>query len=203
MIYAQHDFFDNFKSASAFKDKFMMNEIVIDELARVIVTNKREVVILLRNEGINATHNDNNQRITELCLMLIKQNPNFVKTLKGLIYKTNKQLVSNAEGKTLSVSDDSLLSTSIVSVASDGSGILPKELNKRISIAESKMEKGKKGLSNNMKFMIIGVAAASIITGLIIYIVKLRKSAYMDSSLPMSNMSNAPVNGDNSDFDIE
>lgn len=64
MIFADHNFTENFCSASGNQDGFMLNEIVIDELARQIVENKNDVVSLLRRHGVNVSLNDNNKTIS-------------------------------------------------------------------------------------------------------------------------------------------
>jgi hypothetical protein len=64
MIYAEHDFTENFCSAVGYSDEFMMKDIIIDEVARLIVEEKSDVVKLLRSNNINVTVNDNNETIS-------------------------------------------------------------------------------------------------------------------------------------------
>ena len=97
MIYAQHNFAENFASADGRKDEFMKEQIVIDELARLITTRKNDVVKLLRDNGINATFNDTTDRITELTLMLISQNDNFILDLKKLILDNHKKIEGDSD----------------------------------------------------------------------------------------------------------
>jgi hypothetical protein len=59
MIFAKHDFTDNFFSAVGYKDETMENMIIIDEIARLIVDDKKSVVENLRKNGINVSFKDN------------------------------------------------------------------------------------------------------------------------------------------------
>ncbi|MDD4970776.1 MAG: hypothetical protein PHT07_15220 [Paludibacter sp.] len=63
MIFARHDFTENFFNAIGYQDKFMENQILIDEIARIIVDDKKSVVDRLRGIGINVTYKDNNDYI--------------------------------------------------------------------------------------------------------------------------------------------
>lgn len=63
MIYAEHDFTMNFCNAIGYSNDFMMRDILIDEVGRLIIENKADVVKLLRNNGINATVNDSPETI--------------------------------------------------------------------------------------------------------------------------------------------
>jgi hypothetical protein len=64
MINAEHDFTENFCSAVGYSNDFMMKDIIIDEVGRLIVENKPDVVRLLRQNGINATVNDSSKVIS-------------------------------------------------------------------------------------------------------------------------------------------
>jgi len=59
MIFAKHDFTDNFFSAVGYQDELMEDLILIDEIARLIVDDKKSIVDLLRANGINVTYKDN------------------------------------------------------------------------------------------------------------------------------------------------
>jgi predicted transcriptional regulator with HTH domain len=70
MIFASHNFTANFLNAVGYKDKFMADQIIIDEVARLIVDDKKNVVEALRKSGVNATYQDNNDLIKS---MLVKE----------------------------------------------------------------------------------------------------------------------------------
>ena len=59
MIYKEHNFTENFCNAIGYKDDSMMKDIVFDELSRLIVDEKPDVVKLLRANGINVSVKDN------------------------------------------------------------------------------------------------------------------------------------------------
>jgi len=63
MIHKEHDFTVNFCCAVGYDEDFHLNEIIIDELARVIVEDKKEIVSLLRSENVNVTVNDSDKVI--------------------------------------------------------------------------------------------------------------------------------------------
>jgi hypothetical protein len=63
MIYAKHDFTSNFLNAVGNNDKGMLQDMIIDEVAKLIVEDKKDIVKLLRKEGINVSINDTQQVI--------------------------------------------------------------------------------------------------------------------------------------------
>ena len=66
MIYKEHDFTENFCNAVGYKDESMMRDIMFDELSRLIVEEKPDVIKLLRNDGINANVQDSDIVISNL-----------------------------------------------------------------------------------------------------------------------------------------
>jgi hypothetical protein len=104
MIYGEHNFTENFCNASGNEDSFMLNDIVIDELARHIVENKNDVVAVLRRSGINVTVNDNNKVVaTALTREIAKGNYDVTKDVASQIVKSRFDL---AEFKKLSADGD-------------------------------------------------------------------------------------------------
>jgi len=142
MIYAQHNFAENYASADSRKDEFMKEQIVIDELARLLTTRKNDVVKLLRKNGINATFNDTTERITELVLMLISQNDQFVIDLKKLIIENHINISS--EGNYSNAASDFLKKEKELAEASKG---LSETIKKLGNIRRFKT-KGKKLYAN-------------------------------------------------------
>jgi len=63
LIYGTHNFSENYLSAIGVSDDFMKSEILIDEIGKLIIENKRDVVDLLRKNSVNASINDNNQKL--------------------------------------------------------------------------------------------------------------------------------------------
>jgi predicted transcriptional regulator with HTH domain len=72
MIFAKHNFSTNFINAIGYQDEFMANQIIIDEVARLIVEDKKNVVEALRKSGVNATYKDNNGLIKALLVKEIE-----------------------------------------------------------------------------------------------------------------------------------
>ena len=66
MIYATHNFGENFCNAIGASDDFMLNEMLIDELGRLVVENKRDVVDLLRKHSVNISVNDTKVKIANI-----------------------------------------------------------------------------------------------------------------------------------------
>jgi hypothetical protein len=72
MIFAKHNFTSNFLNAVGLKDEFMADQILIDEVARLIVDDKKNVVEALRKSNVNATYRDNNDFIKALLVKEIE-----------------------------------------------------------------------------------------------------------------------------------
>lgn len=70
MIFGRHNFTSNFLNAVGYQDEFMADQIIIDEVARLIVEDKKNVVEALRKAGVNSTYRDNNDLVKA---MLIKE----------------------------------------------------------------------------------------------------------------------------------
>lgn len=86
MIYAEHDFTQNFCNAIGYEDSFMLKDIIIDEIARQIVENKKDVVGLLRKQNINVSIRDNNQIISNAVINEIsKGNDEVTKGISNMI----------------------------------------------------------------------------------------------------------------------
>ena len=65
-IYAEHNFTENYLNAIGGNDDHMQQEMVIDELGRLIVDNKREVVNMLRSNSVNVKINDVNDKLINI-----------------------------------------------------------------------------------------------------------------------------------------
>lgn len=86
MIFAKHNFSTNFINAIGYQDEFMANQIIIDEVARLIVEDKKNVVEALRKSGVNATYKDNNGLIKALLVKEIEDgNKDILKFLSDKI----------------------------------------------------------------------------------------------------------------------
>lgn len=104
MIFASHNFTANFLNAVGYHDKFMADQIIIDEVARLIVDDKKNVVEALRKVGVNATYQDNNDLIKSMLVKEIEdENPSILKFLSDRIVQNQfneakfKELVSSAK----------------------------------------------------------------------------------------------------------
>lgn len=88
MIFAKHNFTDNFFSAVGYNDKFMESNIIIDEIARILVDDKKSVVDFLRSIGINVTYKDNNEYIkNQIVNEIVGENRKVIKFLADKIVK--------------------------------------------------------------------------------------------------------------------
>lgn len=86
MIYADHNFTTNFCNAVGTENDLVAQQIVIDELARLIVENKRQVVNLLRKNNVGVTINDPNNIIGNLIVKEISnRNQKIIKGISDLI----------------------------------------------------------------------------------------------------------------------
>lgn len=88
MIYKDHNFTENFCSAVGYEDEGMMKDIIFDELARLIVNEKTDVVKLLRDNDINVSVKDNDLKISNIITNEIsKGNDNVTNGISDLISK--------------------------------------------------------------------------------------------------------------------
>lgn len=86
MIWGKHNFTSNYINAIGYRDEFMAEEIIIDEIARLIVEDKKDVVEALRKAGINATYKDNNGFIKALLVKEIEnENPDIIRFISEKI----------------------------------------------------------------------------------------------------------------------
>ena len=74
-IYASHNFTENFLNAIGANDTYMQNELIVDEIAKLITQNKREVIDILRNNTINVSVRDNDNKIAKLLTKHIASDP--------------------------------------------------------------------------------------------------------------------------------
>jgi hypothetical protein len=88
MIYAKHDFTKNFVNAIGYDDNRMISDMVRDELARLIVEDKKDVVKLLRDENINVKIGDNDSILANYITREIANgNKNFTIKISKMIAK--------------------------------------------------------------------------------------------------------------------
>lgn len=73
MIFANHDFTHNYLSAVGYEDEMAVKQMIIDELAKLIVDDKKDVVKLLRGEGVNVSYGDNNLTVSRFLTTEIKK----------------------------------------------------------------------------------------------------------------------------------
>ncbi|MDD5358423.1 MAG: hypothetical protein PHX80_04700 [Candidatus Nanoarchaeia archaeon] len=88
MIHKEHDFTINFCCAAGYDEEFHMNEIIIDELARLIVEDKKDVVTLLRSNNVNVTVNDSNRVVKDAVVKEIaNENENVITAISNMVIK--------------------------------------------------------------------------------------------------------------------
>lgn len=88
MIYKDHDFTENFCCAIGYQDEPMMKDILYDELSRLIIDEKSDVVKLLRNNSINVSINDDPQVIANTIINEIEKSNDFIiKSISDMISK--------------------------------------------------------------------------------------------------------------------
>jgi predicted RNA binding protein with dsRBD fold (UPF0201 family) len=105
MIYKDHNFTENFCNAIGYKDEGMMKDIILDELSRLIVDEKTDVVKLLRDNDINVSVKDNDIVIANIITNEIsKDNDKVTKGISDLITKSrfNTESYKSFSGKILS-----------------------------------------------------------------------------------------------------
>lgn len=84
-IFVSHNFTDNFLNAIGASDNFMLSEMIIDEVGKLIVENKREVVDLLRKHNIGVSIRDNNVKISQMLSRYISSDPKIRYEITDLI----------------------------------------------------------------------------------------------------------------------
>lgn len=212
MIYAQHNFFENFKSAEGRNDEFMKEQILIDEVAKSILVNKREIVQILRNEGINATHNDTPERILEYLLDQIRRNPEFTKKVSKLIITSNSTELGANGFQNASDEEIASISKGVSSLGGLAGSVkghadarkqkkknkkAEQQLKERLKIAQSKKGSVKK-MPSWAKWTLIGLGVAVVIGGIIIVIKKSRSGSGGGTSTSPVSVSDS--SGGSSDY---
>jgi hypothetical protein len=102
MIYKDHNFTENFCNAIGYNDEGMMKDIILDELSRLIVDEKTDVVKLLRDNDINVSVKDNDIVIANIITNEIsKGNDKITKGIADLIAKSqfNSESYKSFSGK--------------------------------------------------------------------------------------------------------
>jgi hypothetical protein len=219
MIYANHNFLENYASADGRKDAFMKEQIIVDEIARLITNNKIEVIKLLRKHGVNATYNDTSDRVVELVLMLISQNDTFVIELKKLILSNNKKIEGDA--KYSNAVDELVVGEDSSNDASTGIGSVIKGIGKqkanikkgnnpvlnsadllknRVKLADAKINK--KSFPVWAKWTLIGLGSASLVGIVLLIIRKMRNGGTVNPPISTSGVPNN-VNADDNQQEYE
>ncbi len=94
MIYVDHDFATNFFNAVGNDDKYSVQHQLIDEIAKLVITNTRDIVELLRNSAINISVKENKLKIGNyLAAELKKGNKDVILGITNLL--KNKYNINN------------------------------------------------------------------------------------------------------------
>jgi hypothetical protein len=202
MIFGKHNFTTNFLNAIGYQDEFMADQIIIDEVARLIVDDKKNVVEKLRNAGVNATYRDNNDLIKALLVKEIEnENPEILQFLAGKIIQNQvdedqvKSIAQTANatgtekkkskfgeniGKVL---QDENVKESLSNVISSGiKKVFSKknkektsnddQLTERLKVNEMKTNSTKKTNKKTILIVLAISAGAILVGGLVFYFVK-------------------------------
>lgn len=210
MIFASHNFTENFLNAVGYDDSQMETMIIIDEIARLLVDDKKAVVEQLRKSGINVSYKDNpeiikayliheiesgNQNILNFLSRQIILNQLDEPTAKNIVTKFSADSKSKA-GQILSgVAKNEQVQEGIADLISSGiSKAFSKknsqkvsnenQLSERLKASQMVAAQNKKSKYGALKVVLIVSAVAGI--GYAIYrIIKNRNSS---GSEPVSNV---------------
>lgn len=93
MIFAKHDFQKNYLNAINDNDREMTKDVIIDELAKLIVNNKTQIVKIMRTHGVQVSYSDNKKKISNVLTSEIGKNKELRNEISKLIvqYNVNKK----------------------------------------------------------------------------------------------------------------
>jgi len=88
-IFVKHKFVEDFINATGTGDNFLKQEMIIDQVAKLIFEHKSKVIKALRDNGIAASTDSSNQKVADLIIKNVEYNDGLVKELRNLIIKYN------------------------------------------------------------------------------------------------------------------
>lgn len=211
MIYADHDFAKNYFNAVGHNDKFSVKHQLIDEIGKLIISNKKDIVDLLRESGINVSIKDNELKIGQfLSDELSKGNKVITNSVVKLIIDkyniTNNSIKGTSYQKFFKADAKDKLTSNIESGASIANNlaaifgkIKPNETNKatanettKLLLERIKLNQMVQKLNDLKKLptwakVTISVVGGLIVLGLIILVIK-NSSKSKKISSPTSNL---------------
>jgi hypothetical protein len=234
MINATHNFTENFLNAIGSNDEMMLDELAIDELARLIVENKRDLVEILRKNNVNSSIRDKDEKLAKMITKYIESDPKIrfdvVQLIKSRAIDINKVLsllgdkTFGADASTTapkkqpanakkpskflqnikSVISDKNVQDSVVNTLmgrfettfdAKKTGGEKSNLEKNTNVLQERvklaqMENPRGGMSKGTKIALISAGVITVMTVIMVIIVKLQGRGKSDSS----DVSNASVN---------
>jgi hypothetical protein len=88
-IFVKHKFVEDFVNATGTGDNFLKQEMIIDQVAKLIFEHKSKVIKALRDNGIASSTDSSNQKVADLIIKNVEYNDGLVKELRNLIIKYN------------------------------------------------------------------------------------------------------------------
>lgn len=90
MLFLQHNFTENYTKAIQSKDSRLTKQLIIAELAKVLVSNKQSVMDILRKNNIAVSKLDSNKRIADLIINNIDSNPKLLADVSNMLVNYTK-----------------------------------------------------------------------------------------------------------------
>lgn len=220
-IFAQHNFVDNFLNATGTGDTFMIQEMVNDQLAKLIIEHKAKVIKALRDNGISVKTDCTNQKVADAIIANVEYNKPLAVELKNLITKynipaSNYKLSDASKGIVDEKNLQSTIADSLVSAIQNigkkqiaGSPVPSSNgdvLKERIRLAEMQMamlKKEKPGMSTGTKVAIgIGIGIVLIVGTMLVLRAMKKGGNKMSAGGNVNNIAGqggtAPVTASNS-----
>ena len=152
--YAHHDFTENFLSATGYNDSFMTGQMLMDEIAKLVVDNKQFVVKSMRSHGFNATINDNNKILIKKLFEALSKNDDLKQVISAFIVEKNideqkakKLFIGFAGNKKLNSIGDQIKTINWKDLANDPN--VKKTLNDLVNKGITKITSGSKNVGTN------------------------------------------------------
>lgn len=180
-IFAKHNFVTDYLNADGVGDDFLKQEMITDQLAKLIFEHKPKVIKALKNNGIAMKPSASNQKVADAVIKNVEYNKTLADELQHLITRYNifdKQLKFSADGIVDKMLKDEKTQEKLQHLMAEGisnigiknqtedKGISNGDaLRERIRLAEMKdamlkVEGSKKGMS---KPMVIGLITLGVI----------------------------------------
>ena len=184
MIYVAHDFYSNFTSAVDGKDAAQQREILLGEIARIIIKDRDEVIVLIRKCGGKVGDNPSDAAIVTQAVKLFG-NDTFQKGMAYLISMRND--ISNGEKKSGAIDPISGIAQGIGSIATGVGSIFSAGAQKEVAAQNTQAIqdanrtalmlkildlKGAPKPNNTGKYILIGVVSLAIVIGAVIILRK-------------------------------